>query len=351
VPFIGQKMAEILHEGGVPEDVFIIVQGPGSIGEGMIEGGVDHLVFTGSVEIGRHVNKLCAEKFISTTMELGGKDPMIVLDDADLDSAAAGAVWGAFANSGQTCASVERVYVMEKVYDAFVDKVLEKTKKLRQGIDTDHNVDVGAMTSRSQLDIVERHVEDARKKGANIRTGGSRRNDLPGMFFEPTVITEVDETMACMIEETFGPTLPIRKVNSEDEAVRLANDSPFGLTASIWSTNIPRAKRLASRIVTGTVTINDALSTFGMAETPWGGVKESGTGRTHGEFGLKEMTRPLHVCVDIQYTKFKPWWYPYDEKLYKGFKSSLYSFTSGKLIDKGRQLLTAVRYTSLKNKY
>ena len=351
VPFIGDAIGKVFHDAGVPKDVLIVTQGPGRIGEGMIDGEVDHLIFTGSVEVGRHVNQLAAAKFIPTTMELGGKDPMIVLDDADLDAAAAGAIWGAFANSGQTCASVERVYVMEKVYDEFVEKVIEKTRKLRQGVDTDFNVDVGAMTNPPQIDIVEQHVEDALKKGATIRTGGKRRDDLPGFFYEPTVITEVNESMDCMVEETFGPTLPIRKVVSEDEAIRLSNDSRFGLTASVWSTNISRAERVASQIMTGTVTINDALSTFGMGETPWGGVKESGTGRTHGEFGLHEMVRPLHIAVDSLPKLKKLWWYPYDKKLYDITKNTLSFFTRKAVGKKSKLLFDAARKISLKDKY
>jgi succinate-semialdehyde dehydrogenase/glutarate-semialdehyde dehydrogenase len=350
VSMIGEKIREVFAKAGFPKHVFTVVQGPGRIGEGLVEGQVDHLIFTGSVSVGRHISSLASENLIPVTLELGGKDPAIVLEDADLDAAAAGIVWGAFANSGQTCASVERVYVMESVYDEFVEKVKAKTEKLRQGPDTDYNVDVGAMTNKSQMEIVKAHVADAVEKGATVLTGGKQREDLPGFYFEPTVLTNVCHSMDAMTEETFGPTLPIQKVSSEAEAVRLANDSRFGLTASVWTTDIARGERIANQLVTGTVTLNDALWTFGAAETPWGGVKESGIGRTHGTIGLHEMVRPLHVSVDTLPRLKKPWWYPYNEKLYGLLKKGMVFFTRKSFGRKSASLFDLASKISLKEK-
>ena len=344
VPLISEQIRDVFAWAGFPEDLFIVVQGRGKVGEALIEAEVDRLIFTGSVQVGRHVNQLAARQLIPTTLELGGKDPAIVLEDADLDAAASGIVWGAFANAGQTCASVERVYVVESVYDEFVNKVVEKTGRLRVGPDTDFSVDVGALTLASQIDIVQSHIEDAVSKGARVAIGGRRREDLPGNHFEPTVLVDVCHAMDAMTEETFGPTLPIQKVADEYEAIRWANDSRFGLTASVWTTDLKRGKRVASQLETGTVTINDALSTFGMAETPWGGVKESGIGRTHGRIGLHEMVRPLHVSEDTLPRMKKAWWYPYNERLYNVLKKGLVFLTR-----KGAGKMSAYLFDAAKN--
>jgi acyl-CoA reductase-like NAD-dependent aldehyde dehydrogenase len=350
VPLIGEKIREVFAEAGFPEHVFTVVQGPGAVGEAIVEGQVDHLIFTGSVEIGRHVASLASKHLIPITLELGGKDPAIVLDDADLEASAAGVIWGAFANSGQTCASIERVYVLESVYDRFVELIKQKASKLRQGPDENFDVDVGAMTSRSQLEIVKKQVADALEKGATVEVGGKTRDDLPGFFFQPTVLTGVCHSMDVMTEETFGPLLPIQKVKDEAEAIRLANDSRFGLTASVWTTDSERGERVAAQLVTGTVTINDSLWTFGAAETPWGGVKESGIGRTHGKIGLMEMVRPLHISVDSFPRMKKPWWYPYDEKLYLLLKKGMVFLTRKRFGTKSAGLFDTVKNLSLKNK-
>lgn len=350
VPMISEEIRQVFAEAGFPEDLFIVTQGPGKIGEALVEAQVDRLIFTGSVRIGRHINGLASRHLIPTTLELGGKDPAIVLEDADLDAAASGIVWGAFANAGQTCASVERVYVVESVHDEFVRKVMEKTARLRVGPDRDFDVDVGAMTNASQIEVVESHIRDALEKGASLVAGGTRRSDLPGNFFKPTVLLDVHHAMDAMTEETFGPTLPIQKVADEDEAVRLANDSRFGLTASVWTTDADRGERIADRLVTGTVTINDALTSYGMAETPWGGVKESGIGRTHGEMGLKDLVRPLHISADSFPRMKKAWWYPYNERLYRALTGALVFLTRKGLGRKSAYLFDAIKDFSLKEK-
>ena len=234
-PLTSQLMLEGLLECGLPEDVYQVVVGPGgSIGEALIDA-VDCVMFTGSTEVGKKVMERAAQTVTPVSLELGGKDPMIVLRDANLERAANAAAYYSMQNGGQTCISVERVYVEEPVYDEFVAKLTEKIGAIRQGVPGDPaTVEVGAITSPEQGEIVERHVADAREKGARILVGGGRP-DGPGDFFEPTLIADADHSMQCMTEETFGPTLPVMKVRDADEAVRLANDSPYGLQSSVWT--------------------------------------------------------------------------------------------------------------------
>jgi succinate-semialdehyde dehydrogenase/glutarate-semialdehyde dehydrogenase len=280
-------------------------------------------------------------------LELGGKDPMIVLEDADLENAVRGAVWGAFANSGQACASVERCYVQESIAPQFIEQVVAETRKLKQGLGTDEAVDIGAMTNERQLQIVADHVADARQRGAQILTGGRRGHDgrggrggqsgsgganLEGYFYEPTVLTNVDHDMAIMRDETFGPVLPVMTFKTDEEALKLANDSIYGLTASVWTKNIARGKRLAERIEAGTVMVNEVVYTHGIAQTPWGGVKDSGYGRTHGRLGLLEMVYPQHVHVNR--LPFLPdlWWFRYSSQAGKLFGGLARNFTTGSIV-------------------
>jgi succinate-semialdehyde dehydrogenase/glutarate-semialdehyde dehydrogenase len=242
-------------------------------------------------------------------LELGGKDPAVVCRDADLDRAAQGIVWGAFLNSGQTCASVERVYVERPVADAFVAKVVAETRKLRQGDPREAEVDVGPLTMERQRKIVEEHVEDAKARGASVLTGGEKPAG-EGFFYPPTVLTNVDHTMKIMREETFGPVLPIMVVDSVDEAIRLANDSDYGLTASGWTRDPRTARRLQSELQAGVVTINDHTSSYGEPTAPWGGIKASGIGRTHGLAGLREMVQVKYVSDDRS-RRTALWWFPY----------------------------------------
>jgi acyl-CoA reductase-like NAD-dependent aldehyde dehydrogenase len=252
---------------------------------------------------------------LPVVLELGGKDPMIVLDDADIDVASSAAVWGAFMNAGQTCLSVERCYVHRALYEGFLTACVGKTKKLRVGDGFDPDADVGPMIHERQLRIVEAHIEDAALRGARILVGGHRLPELGRNFYAPTVLADVTHEMRIMREETFGPVLPIMAFDSDDEAVELANDSEYGLAASVWTRDRARGERLARRIQAGTVMVNDVISCFGIREAPHGGVKSSGIGRTHGRLGLEEMIRVKYVDVDRMPGMKKVWWYRYGENL------------------------------------
>jgi succinate-semialdehyde dehydrogenase/glutarate-semialdehyde dehydrogenase len=274
---------------------------------------VGKIVFTGSVATGRKVMIGAARNLTPVVLELGGKDAAVVCRDADLDRASRGIVWGAFVNAGQTCASVERVYVERPVAEEFLRRVVEQTRGLRQGDPAQGEVDVGPMTMERQRRIVEDHVADAVQRGARVLTGGQTPAG-PGWFYPPTVLTGVDHTMRIMREETFGPVLPVMVVDSVDEAIRLANDSDYGLTASGWTRDTDTARRLQQELVAGAVTINDCVYSFGEPSAPWGGFKHSGIGRTHGVAGLKEMVQVKYVSRD---TVKSPalWWYPYDRDM------------------------------------
>ena len=310
-PLVALELASLLHAAGVPEDVFQVVIGDGATGAALIESSIQKLIFTGSVATGKRIALAAAGRLLPVVLELGGKDPMIVLEDADVDVASSAAVWGAFVNAGQTCLSVERCYVHRSVHDAFVAACVEKTKKLKVGRGDEAASDVGPLIHERQLKTVEEHVADAKACGARVLTGGARIPELGPNFYAPTVLTGVTGDMRILREETFGPVLPIAAFDSDEEAVRLANDSEFGLAASVWTRDRARGERLARRIEAGTVMINDVVSCFGISEAPHGGVKASGLGRTNGRLGLEEMTWVKHVDVDLMPGMKKVWWYGY----------------------------------------
>jgi acyl-CoA reductase-like NAD-dependent aldehyde dehydrogenase len=300
--------ARIAEEAGLPKGLLTTVTGRGNVGWDLIDF-VDMVSFTGSVETGRKIQIKCAEQLKPTTMELGGKDPMIVCRDADLERAANGCVWGALSNSGQVCISVERVYVDERVHDDFVDRVVAKVGELRQG-DPNEDVDIGSMTSDSQLHIVETQVEDARSKGAKILAGGRRIEGKRGLWYEPTVVTEVDNSMTLMRDETFGPVIAIQKVKDESEAIELANDSNFGLSASVWSKDREGAMNIARRIEAGAVCVNDHMIHMMIPEVSMGGIKESGVGHRHGSEGIRKFCEEQTLVIDRFGLKKEALWYP-----------------------------------------
>ena len=307
------ELESLLHQAGVPQDVFRVIVGDGSTGAALVGSEIDKIIFTGSVATGKRVAHTAAERLLPMVLELGGKDPMIVLEDADIDVVSSGAVWGAFVNCGQACLSVERCYVHRNLYERFVSACVEKTRKLRIGNGADPETDVGPMIHERQLKIVESHVQDAIARGARVLVGGKRLTELGPNFYAPTVLADVTHEMRIMREETFGPVLPIAAFDSEDEAIALANDSEFGLAASVWTADRTRGERVACRLKAGTVMVNDAVTCFAISEAPHGGVKASGIGRTHGSYGLDEMVWVKYLDSDRLPNLKKVWWYGYGE--------------------------------------
>jgi acyl-CoA reductase-like NAD-dependent aldehyde dehydrogenase len=310
-PLCALELASLLHDAGVPADIFQVVIGEGATGAALIESGIGKLIFTGSGATGRRIAQSAAARLLPVVLELGGKDPMIVLEDADVDVASSGAVWGAFVNAGQACLSVERCYVHRKIYDAFVSACTEKARRLRVGNGADPDTDIGPLIRERQLRTVEQHVEDARSRGARVMAGGERLTALGPNYYSPTVLTNVTHDMLIMREETFGPVLPIMRFDSDAEAVHLANHSEYGLAASVWTRDRARGEKIARQINAGTVMLNDSVSCFGISEAPHGGVKASGIGRTHGRFGLEEMVWTKYLDMDLLPRMKKPWWYGY----------------------------------------
>lgn len=319
-PYSTKMVEEIFQQAGLPDGVLQVLMGDGETGAALCEVGVDKISFTGSVATGRKVAEACARRLTPLTLELGGKDAMIVCEDADLDRAASGALIGSCMNTGHYCCGTERIYVADAIYDQFVDKVVERARALRQGAEYGYDEDVGAVFWDRQMQIIEDHVDDARARGANILVGGHRNPKLKGLYFEPTVMTDVTHDMKIMREETFGPIVCIQRVKDDEEALRLANDSVYGLNGNVWSKNIERASHLAERVETGAVCVNDMACTYGVPAAPFGGVKESGIGRVNGPSGIQGYCHTMPIIIDRFSGKDLPAGYPYSKDKIEGMK-------------------------------
>lgn len=318
----GHVLKEAIEYARLPDNIFQYVNIPGSVaGDCFIDGKIDKLFFTGSTTVGKRLMANASKHLIPVSLELGGNDPMIVCEDAPVDRAVNGALWAGFQNAGQSCAGVERIYVHESVYGEFVEKLSQKVSALKIGCGQDFSTQLGVMTTQKQKDTVMEHVRDALDKGATIAAEAKVPEELSRVSktaCNAYVLTNVNHDMTVMKEETFGPVVGIMPFRTYEEAIDLANDSHYGLSASVWSKDREKADRIATRIKAGAVTINDHLISFGMAETPWGGFKESGIGRTHGRLGFDEMTQPQIIVDDrMPFMKKSLWWHPYSRRLYR----------------------------------
>jgi acyl-CoA reductase-like NAD-dependent aldehyde dehydrogenase len=355
-PLIGERIRQTFEKAGLPEGLIRTVHGGGRIGDALVKSTAGKIFFTGSVEVGKKVGVECAKRMKGSVLELGGKDPQIVCADADLANAVSGAVWGGFANAGQTCSGIERVYVVDEVADAFLDGVVRETERLTVGDPRGWTTEIGPMVSDDQAKIVTELVDDAVESGATKLTGGPTKiKGMKGSFIAPVVLTGVTHEMRIMNEEIFGPVLPVMRVESEQEAISLANDSQFGLGASVWTKDRAKGERMSHEIESGMVWVNDHSFSHGACQCAWGGVKDSGLGRSHSKFGFYE-------CVNIKQLAWEPgwtrdmWWQPYDRKLGDAIRSSaqlLYSRNGNRLkaLREGfRPLVEVTRRTMQKGK-
>lgn len=329
-PYSGALVADLFREAGLSDGLVQTVLGDGRTGGDLIAAGPDKVSFTGSVATGRKIAVACGERLIPYTLELGGKDAMIVCRDADLDAAARGAVIGSCMNTGQYCCGTERIYAVEDVYDEFVAKVVDEVRKLRQSDDVDE-ADVGATFWDRQLTIIEEHVADAVASGARVEAGGGRNPDLKGLYFQPTVLTGVTQDMKVMRDETFGPIVSIMKVKDEDEAIRLANDSPYGLNGNVWTRDAARGTSLASRIETGAASVNDMALSYGVNEVPFGGVKDSGIGMVNGPEGIRGYCHAMPIIVH-RFGSGPVSFYPYTAKTVSDMQQAMKLFWGSRLM-------------------
>jgi acyl-CoA reductase-like NAD-dependent aldehyde dehydrogenase len=338
-PLVAEWIRRAFDAAGLPAGLLAVVHGDAPVGRALTEHpGIDAVHFTGSVLVGRRVARACAERLKPVVLELGGKDAALVLDDADLDRAARGILWGGAANAGQTCAGIERVYVAREVLDAFLDRITALAERLRPGDPLDPDTQVGPFTTREQFDIVHGQVEDALARGAKRHTGGPVDVGLPGRFYAPAVLTGVDHSMPIMREETFGPVVPIMPFDDEQEAIALANDSEYGLGASVWTRDVRRGVRIARRLEAGSVWINDHMYSHAACQLPWGGAKRSGIGVTHSREGIRACTRATLIGVDRGRLPVA-WWHPYDGRLRAGFPALLDALYAPGAVERLRALV------------
>ncbi|MEZ0367450.1 MAG: aldehyde dehydrogenase family protein [Candidatus Sericytochromatia bacterium] len=340
---------ELLEAAGFPADALQLVYGGKATGQGLVEARPELVFFTGSVSTGKRIMATAAQNLTPVVLELGGKDPMIVFEDANLERTANGALWGAITNAGQSCTSVERLYVHKSIYPQFVEILAEKMRKLKPvtGVPAEPHADVGTMTAPFQIETVEKHLADAKTKGARILVGGARQGN--SRYFPPTLVIDVNHEMHLMKDETFGPVLPVMAFDTETEVLGLANDSPYGLSASVWSADKERATRVARQLVVGNVSINNVMLTEGNPALPFGGVKDSGFGRYKGVWGLETFCRVKSVLIDGQGPKIEANWYPYTPNKYNAFSDLIAALFSPRksLLD---TILCGLKLEGLANK-
>lgn len=348
---VGRKLEECFLKAGLPAGLFAYINLPGATaGKALLQGGVDKLFFTGSVAAGKMLMAMAAETLTPVVLELGGNDPMLVCADADCERAAAGAVWAGFQNCGQSCGGVERIYVHRAVYEPFMKALKRRVESLRIGLDDDHACDLGSMTRAAQRDKVEALVQDALGKGA-VLFAESRPRVVPaaGLFMPARVLSAVNHEMRLMREEIFGPLVGVMQVDDMEQAIGLANDSRLALTASVWSRSRRHGAVLAQRLQAGVVMVNDHLMSHGLAETPWGGWKESGIGWVHGRRGFGEMVRDQVIVQDyLPFARRNMWWHPHDRRLYEGLRGALDVLYSRKI---GRRLKGFLRLLKIVPRY
>ena len=336
---------EVLQKAGFKDDWAQIVYGDGKVGAELIDQKPDKIMFTGSDRTGRKIMEQAAKYLIPVELELGGKDPMIVFDDANIVRAAAGAVWGGLTNLGQSCTSVERIYVQQKIYNDFKNEMVKQVEWIKQETDKDGDADVGAMTVDFQLDIIKKHLDDAKLKGAEILTG--KEWDGKSKLIPPMVIDKIKPDMKVITEESFGPFLPLIPFNTEEEAIALANDSEFGLSASVWTKDMNRADRVTRAIKTGNVSVNNVMLTEGNPALPFGGTKNSGFGRYKGEIGLHSFCNIKSVLIDKNSSKIESNWFPYTKEKYAMFSKMTEGLFTGSLI---KFALSGLKMESYSNK-
>jgi aldehyde dehydrogenase (NAD+) len=324
-----------------------VVYGDGAIGAALVAQKPDKIFFTGSTRTGKRILAQAAEHLIPVELELGGKDPMIVFDDVNIQRAADGAAWGALTTTGQSCTSVERLYVQDGIYEPFRDALVAEVARLKQEIDSDGDADVGAMTTDFQVKLVAAQVDDARARGAHFLTGSEW--DGRSKLIPPIVLDGVTDDMLLAKEETFGPVIPLLRFSTEDEAIRLANDSIYGLTASVWSKDVERAKRVSRALQVGGVSINNVMATEANPALPFGGVKQSGFGRYKGEHGLHAFCNVKSVLVDKDSAKIEANWYPYTRKKYQLFTDLTVSLFSDGLLSLVKFALAGLRLERYSN--
>jgi acyl-CoA reductase-like NAD-dependent aldehyde dehydrogenase len=350
-PLCGQLVGELFERAGFPKGVVQVIQGGAEQAEAMLsDERVRGVLFTGSVQTGRVVMAKAAATNKKMILELGGKDPAIVLSDADLDRTARGVTWGAMMNAGQNCASIERVYVEQSLYEPFLQKLVQEVSQLRVGDPLNPEIDMGPLAAPFQIEKVQAHVQDACERGARLLCGGKVLEHLGPLYYAPTIIAEVHSDMVTMCEETFGPTVAVQPVQDEREAVELANRSMFGLTASVWTQSRERARKIAPQLACGAVTINSHMTSFSEGASSWGGFKDSGIGRTHGEFGLYELVQ-MQFVNETYSPKPELWWYPYSARMQQISDDMLALLAERSLRGKLRKMNKMNRHMGYLNKF